>query len=133
MKSASKAAPGARVLDLDRDLAPVRPDRAMHLADAGRRGRHVVELAEALGPGPAELLGQHPVHDRDVHRRRGLLQPGQRLAVGGRRLFGQRGFEDRQGLAELHRAALELAQHLEQLLGGAPLQLGGDVIARAAR
>ena len=34
---------GARVLDLDRDLAAVRPHRLVHLADAGRRHRRVVE------------------------------------------------------------------------------------------
>ena len=41
-------------------------------------------------------------------------------------LLGHRGLQDRQGLAELHRAALELAEHREELLGRAGLQLGGD-------
>ena len=38
----------------------------------------------------------------------------------------------RHGLAELHRPALELAEHPEQLLGGACLDLGGDHLGRAA-
>ena len=40
--------PGARVLQLDRDLAAVGPHRAVHLADAGRGGRGLVEVAEAV-------------------------------------------------------------------------------------
>lgn len=35
-----------RVLDLDRDGAPVVPDRAVHLPDGGGGGRAVVEGAE---------------------------------------------------------------------------------------
>ena len=122
----------ARVLDLDGDLAAVRPDRAVHLSDAGGRGRHVVELAKALGPGLAELLVEYAVHDRDVHRRGRFLQAGQRCSIGRGRFLGQGRLEDRQGLAELHRPALELAQHLEQLFGRAALQLGGDLFARLA-
>jgi len=55
-----------------------------------------------------------------------FLQPGQGLAVGGGGVLGQRGLEDRQRLPELHRTALELAQHGEQLLGGAGSQLSVD-------
>ena len=57
------------------------------------------------------------------HRWRGVLQLGQRLAVGADQLIGQRGLEDAHGLAELHRAALELAEHREDLVGGTPLHL----------
>ena len=42
--------PGARVLDLDGDLAAVLPDCPVHLADRGRGGGLVVELG---GTGPA--------------------------------------------------------------------------------
>ena len=118
------AAPGYWIL-----TATSRPSRqvaAVHLADAGRRGRLVVERWNALAPRPAELLGEHRVHGAHRHRRRRLLQLGQRLAVGAGDLLGQRGLEDRQRLAELHRPALELAQDGEELLGGALLQLGGD-------
>ena len=41
-------------------------------------------------------------------------------------LLGQELLEHAERLAELHRAALELAEHLEHLLRGPCLQLGGD-------
>jgi hypothetical protein len=72
------------------------------------------------------------VHGRRGQRRRRLLQLGQRGAVRRRHVLGQAGLEDRQRLAELHGAALELAEHLEQLLGGARLQLRGDELGGAA-
>ena len=77
-------------------------------------------------PLPPELPGQHLVHGPRGHRRGGLLQLRQRLPVGARDLLGQRRLEDRHRLAELHRAALELAQHPEDLLGGAELDFPGD-------
>ena len=122
----------AGVLDLHRDVAAVAPGRAVHLADAGRGRRLVVELLEPLPPGAAELLGEHRVHGAHRHRRRRLLQLGQRLAVGRGDLLGHRRLEDRQRLAELHRPALELPEHREQLLGGALLQLGGDGVGGPA-
>ena len=45
-------------------------------------------------------------------------------AVGRRQLLGERRLEDGQRLAHLHRAALEVAERLEELLGGALLHLG---------
>ena len=54
--------------------------------------------------------GEHVAHRLRRHRRRGVLQPGELLAVGRRELVGQRRLEHRQRLAELHRAALELAR-----------------------
>nr|BFE68024.1 hypothetical protein GCM10020092_013250 [Actinoplanes digitatis] len=104
------------------------PHRAVHLADARGGGRAVVELGEQLPPVRTELLGQRLVHARHRHRRRGLLKLGQRLPVRRRHRLGHRGLEDRQGLPELHRAALELAQDAEELIGGALLDLGGDDI-----
>ena len=62
---------------------------------------------------------QHPVHRRRGHRRGGLLQLGQRGAVRTGHLLGEGRLEDAHRLAELHRAALELAEHPEHLLGGA--------------
>ena len=47
-------------------------------------------------------------------------------------LLGHRRLEDRHGLAELHRPALELAEDLEDLLGRAGLHLGGDQLGRLA-
>ena len=72
------------------------------------------------------------MHHRGRHRRRGVLQLGERRAVGRGHLLGQRGLEDRHGLAELHRPALELAEHLEELLGGPGLHLGGHQLGRLA-
>src|SRR6185503_19747054 len=53
-----------------------------------------------------------------------LLQLRQGRAVGAGDLLRERRLEDGQGLAELHGAALELPEHLEQLVGGALLPCG---------
>ena len=95
-------------------------------------GGLVVEFAEVRPPPGAELLGQHPVHGGRGHRRRGVLQFAQRLAVGRRVLVGDGRLVDAERLAELHRTALERAQHLEDLLGGAALHRGGDLLPIAA-
>ncbi len=66
-------------------------------------------------------------------QRRGFpLQLGQRLAVGLAVLLGDGGLHHRQRLADLHRAALELAENGEQLLGRLVHQLGVDVVPRLA-
>ena len=99
-------------------------------------------LAAAVGPpssqtswsrqsGPRSLRDL-VAHGLGRHRRRGVLQPGQLLAVGAGDLLGQRGLEHAQRLPELHRAALELAQGPEQLLGGALLDLGQHRLGRGA-
>ncbi len=80
----------------------------------------------------AELAGQDLVHGDRRHRRRGVLQPGELLAVGRRDLLGQRRLEDRDRLAHLHRPALEVAERAEQLLGGALLHLGEHRVGRGA-
>ncbi len=121
---------GPGVLDLDGDLATVVPDRLVHLADAGRRDRGVVERAEPLAPLGAELLVEYPVDLRRGQRRRIFLQLRQRFAVGLAVLLGNRGFHHRQRLADLHRAALELTENGEQLLGGLVHQLGVDLVFR---
>ncbi|CAB4964541.1 unannotated protein [freshwater metagenome] len=116
----------AGVLDLHGDLAAVAPHRPVHLADGGRRGGRVVEVGKALAPVLAELVGQHSVHGGGGQRRRGVLQFGEGGAVGAGHLLGQGSLEDTHRLAHLHGPTLELAQHLEQLLGGASLNLGAD-------
>ena len=128
-RSALSAASAPGVLQLDGDLAAVPPDPAVHLPDAGRGRGGVVEVAEPAAPPGAELLGHHPVHGRGRHRRRRVLQLGQRLAVRRRVLVRDRGLVDAQRLAELHRAALERAEHLEELLGRAALHRGRDLVA----
>ena len=118
-RSLSRAGPAPGYCTLTATSRPSLPDRPVHLPDRGRGRREVVERPEPLPPARPEVLGQHAVHRAGRHRRRGVLQLGQRRAVGPGQLLGQRGLEDRQGLAELHRPALELAQDLEHLLGRA--------------
>ena len=117
---------GARVLDLHGHPAAVLPDGAVDLADRRGGGRLVIELDELVAPVRAQVLGQHPVHGAGGQRRRGFLELGQRRPVRPREFRGQRGLEDGQRLAELHRAALELPQDPEDLVGRPLLDLGGD-------
>ena len=63
------------------------------------------------------------VHGGRRHRGSGVLELGQLVAVGRRELLGQRRLHDRERLPHLHGAALELAQRLEELLGGALLHV----------
>ena len=121
---------GAGILDLDRDLAAVGPHRLVHLADAGRGDRLVVERREPVPPFGAQLRVEDAVDLGGGHRRCFPLQLRQRLAVGLAVLLGDGGFHDRQGLADLHRAALELAQDGEQLLGSLVHQFGVDLVLR---
>ena len=120
----------AGVLDLYGDVAAVAPDRPVHLADRGGRRRDVVELAEPPPPVPTRTPAEHAVDDFGRHRRRRLLELGERRAVRPGEFLGQRCLEDRHRLPELHRAALELAEHAEDLLGGALLDLRGDGLGR---
>ncbi len=98
----------------------------MEAAAAGRGSK----LDQVLLPAGAQLAGQHRVDPRGRHRGSRVLQPGQVLAVRLRHVLRQHRLEQTQGLAELHRAALELAQHLEQLLCGPLLQLGVHPLGR---
>ena len=52
----------AGVLDLDGNLPAVRPHAFVHLADAGRGHRGVVELGKPLTPFGAQLRVEHPMH-----------------------------------------------------------------------
>jgi hypothetical protein len=98
----------------------------VNLADRCGGGRLVVELGELRPPVLAETFGEHLVHRGRRQRGGRLLEFGQRGAVRAGDLGRQRCLEDRQHLAHLHGAALELAEHLEQLLRGALLDLEGD-------
>ena len=98
----------------------------MHLADARGRGGPVIEGFEPPPPVRSELGGQHHVDRTSRQRRCGLLQFRQRRPVRTGDLLGQRGLQNREGLAEFHGAALELAQDLEELRGRTLLQLRGD-------
>ena len=104
----------------------------MDLPDAGGRGGPVVEVAEALSPLRTERRFELLVDARGRHGRRRLLQPDERLAVGAGQLLGEGGLHGGERLAHLHRAALEMAEGGEQLLGGALLDLRGDELGGAA-
>jgi hypothetical protein len=95
----------------------------MDLTDRRRGGRVVVELQEQAAPLRPELPAEHVVHQRGRHWRGGVLQPGQRGAVRRHQRLGKRRLEDRQRLPELHGAALEFAEHPEELLRGPLLHL----------
>ena len=75
-----------------------------------RRGRSAVQPDQLVLPVRAEALRDLVADGLGRHRRRGVLQPGQLLAVGAGDLLGQRRLEHAQRLPELHRPALELAR-----------------------
>ena len=80
----------------------------------------------------AQFSRQHRVDAGRRHRRSGVLQPGQMRAVRSRHVLGQGRLEEAHRLPELHRSALELTQHPEQLLGGPLLHLLGHHLGRGA-
>src|SRR4029453_16116639 len=112
-KVGSQCLSGSRVLNLDSDPSTVVPNGSMDLADGSRRCGVVVETQKLLPPAWAHLLGQHPMHHRRRHRRGGVLQLGECGAVGRDEILGKGRLEYGHCLAELHRPALELAEHLE--------------------
>ena len=59
-RSADQRLAGARVLHLDRDLAAVRPDGPVHLADRRGGGRDVVERLEPAPPPAARARRRAP-------------------------------------------------------------------------
>ena len=132
LRSPSRASPAPGYCTLTATSRPSCPAAPVHLADRRRRGRAVVEPDQPVPPVRAELAAELVAHRRGRHRRRRVLQLGQVLAVRRRHLLGQRRLEHRQRLAELHRAALELAQGAEQLLGGALLDVGQHGLGRLA-
>ena len=77
----------------------------------------------------SELLGQHPVDACRGQRRCRLLQLREGGTVRSGDLLGQRRLEDGQRLTHLHGAALELTEHLEQMLGRTLLNLSGYDLA----
>ena len=124
---------GARVLDLDRHFAAVGPDGAMDLADRGGRGGLTVELRESLPPPQAEL-GVQNLLDFLLRQWWGLgLEFGERLAERLRVSVGHSGLEYAQGLAHLHRAALEFSQDGEHLLGRLVSEFLGQVAFAASQ
>ena len=78
----------------------------------------------------AQARGDHLRDGAGRHRRGGVLQLRQRGPVRCGQLLRQRRLEHRQRLAELHRAALELTEHAEQLLRRTRLQLARDELRR---
>ena len=97
------------------------PHGLVYLADGCGGSRHVVELREAIAPVGAEFLFENAVDLLGRQRGSGILKLGERRSVRASDILGQCGLEDAHRLAELHRPALELAQHAEHLLRGTSL------------
>ncbi len=129
-RSDINASPAPGYCTLTATSAPVVPAALVHLADARRRGRAAVQPDELVLPVRAEALRDLVADGLGRHRRRGVLQPGELLAVGPGDLLGQRRLEHAQRLAELHRPALELAERPEELLGGPLLDVGQHRLRR---
>ncbi len=119
------ARPGAGVLHLHRHLAAVGPHGPCAPGPpTSGGGRLLVEALELRAPAGPQLGGEHGSHRGRRHRGGCVLQLGERGPVGARLLLRQRRLQHRQGLAHLHGAALELAEHLEDLLGRRLLHRG---------
>ena len=84
-----------------------RSKRPTRRTDPHHHHVYVVELDElGAGPARAELAREDLVHPVGAHRGTGLLQLGERGAVGPEQLLGERDLGDAHRLAELHRSAL---------------------------
>ena len=107
------------VLHLHGHVAPVVAQaRAVDLPDRGGGHRLLVELGEDR----AELLAEVVLHDlahlREGHPRRGVAQLGELGLDALPELGRERARVDERGhLPHLHRRALHLAEHVEDLLG----------------
>ena len=108
----------ARVLHLDGHLAPVVQAGAVDLADRGGRHGLLVELGEHVVEPLAQAVLDHLAHALERHARGGVAQLGQ-LGLDALLELGREGagVDERGHLADLHRRALHLAEHLEDLLG----------------
>ena len=123
----------ARPLHLDRDAAPVRQRRPMHLADRRGRDRRVLEVEEEPLERVAELLLDHALGLLERERPDVVLQPAQLD-------HDVRGHDVRPGreeLPELHERRPQLVEHLTQVLaaGGRCTLLGrhvGEAVFRRA-
>ena len=111
------------------DVDPVTGNLSSATVEPVLTSRTRAVLAVHQGGVPADvaalrnLAGEVPVLE-DAACAAGSTYRGRPVGAGD--LLGQRRLEDGHRLPQLHRAALELAQHLEQMLGGALLDLGGD-------
>ena len=124
----------ARVLDLDRDVAPVVEARLVDLADRGGGDRDRVEGLEDLVDRLVVLLLDDLLHVLEGDLRRRVAQLGELglelLAV----LLGdQPDVEERHDLAELHGRALHRPQGGDDLLGGLELALGQRLLGLLVR
>ena len=109
----------ARVLHLDRHVAPVVQPRAVDLPDRGGGDRLVLEGRERLLHRLLELGLDHLAHVREAHLRRRVAQLAELalelLAV----LLGHEAdVEEAHDLPELHRGALHRPERGDDLLGG---------------
>jgi len=115
------AAGDAGVLDLEREPAPVRGDRRVHLPDRGCRQRLPVEGREARLPAAPVRAAERAAHLRGGHRVGRRAQHGQRL---GQLRRQQLRVLEREQLAELHGGAAQLREPPREPLRGG-LRRGG--------
>ena len=127
LKVGAHGARDARVLDLDRHAPAVVQPRPVHLADRGGRERLRLELGEHVLERLAQVGLEHLAHLLERHARRGVAQLGELLLQAPVDLGRQRArVDERRHLADLHRGALHLPEHVEDALGHLDLTpLGG--------
>ena len=119
----------AGVLDLHRDRATVKGDRAVHLPDRCGRDRYRVPGREGLLRRQTELFRDDLRGQFGAHRRHAVLQPAQRPARGRRQAV-----VDVAGhLAHLHQHALHRPQGGGDVLGGLQGQVVPQLLPVLAR
>ena len=108
----------ARVLHLHRHVAAVVKPRPIDLADRGRGHRVLAELREHVAQPLAEVVLDDLPHLGEGDPRGGVAQLGE-LRLHPLLELGREGagVDERGHLADLHRRALHLAEHVEDLLG----------------
>ncbi len=120
----------ARILHLDRDVAPVVQARLVDLADRGGRDRHRVEGLEHGLDRLAVLALDDLLHVLVGDLRRGVAQLGELgLELFAVLLGNEADVEERHDLAKLHRRALHRPERRDDLLGGLELALGERLLA----
>ena len=107
-----------RVLDLDGHVRAVGPHRTMDLADRGRGGRVLVELAELRAPSRSQLRFQHRADLGERQARVVLLQGAQGVLPRVVGVGGEQGVDGGEQLAELEGPALEATQRGPGVVGG---------------
>ena len=128
-RSASIAAATPGYCTLTATATPSLGDRPVDLADGRGGDRNRVPLGEELVGRAAQLLLDHRRRQLAAHRRRVVLQLGQR----GPEVLGQALVEVADHLAELHQGALHVPELRRHLLGRPDLVLPVQRLAAVGR